>query len=181
MSKKILVILGSVRPGRAGEKVAAWVMAQSHEYSGELEFELADLLEINLPFLDEPDPPMSGSEYVHEHTRRWSGIVNAADGFIIVTPEYNRGYPPVLKNALDYLYREWKGKPCGFVGYGGSGARSSIRQLREVMESIGFRFVEEQIGIGTVWDAFEKDGVLKADHLHGDPQLLFSQLESILG
>lgn len=180
MARKVKVILGSVRPNRAGKAIADWVMKQSETYEGDLEFELLDLMDVNLPFMDEPAPPMMSDDYVHEHTRKWSATIREADAFVIVTPEYNHGYPPVLKNAIDFLYSEWKDKPVAFVGYGGSGARDSIRQLREIIGFVGMKPLDDQVTIGQIWEAVDADGKVKEENIRGDIQSLFAQLEAAL-
>lgn len=180
MPKNITVILGSVRTGRAGKAIADWVMKQTEQYQGDLVFELLDLKELNLPFMDEPVSPMASDDYVHEHTKKWSHMVKAIDGFVIVTPEYNHGYPPVLKNAIDFLYNEWKDKPVGLVGYGGSGARASIRQLREILLFTGMKPLEEQVGVGKIWEALDENGNVKQENIRGNIQDLFTQLENVL-
>ena len=177
MKKKILVILGSVRPVRAGSKVADWVMNKTTDRSNGIEYQLVDLKEINLPFSDEPESPRTAEKYQHQHTRDWSAIIDAADGFIFVTPEYNHGYPPALKNAVDYLYREWKGKPACFVGYGGSGAKDSIRQFKEVLTRLGLVFMKNQLGISRIWEAFDESGDIKTGLLDGDITKLFDEME----
>lgn len=118
------IILGSTRPGRVGEPVADWFHGQAKEH-GRFTVELVDLAQVDLPFLDEPELPQFG-RYVHQHTRDWSATVSRADAFVFVTPEYNHGPSAALKNALDFLHREWRYKPVGFVSYGGlaAGARS---------------------------------------------------------
>lgn len=175
--KKILVILASTRPGRAGEGISNWVIAESKKYDGNLSFTLIDLKALDLPFLDEPFPPMMGKPYTHEHSRNWSQLVDHSDGFIIVTPEYNHGYPASLKNALDFLYKEWVGKKVGLVGYGGSGARESIRQIKEVLSSMKMKPLYTQVGISDIWEAFDDDGKLKIEKIHGDINELFKELE----
>lgn len=180
MSKKIKIILGSVRTERAGIHIATWVMCQIEKYQGKLDIELIDLKEINLPFMDEPVSPMASDNYVHEHTKQWSEIISKSDGFVFITPEYNHGYPPVLKNAIDFLFKEWQGKPVGFVGYGGSGARDSIRLMKEVIEFMGMKTINEQVGIGKIWDAFDDNGDVKKENIRGDIFKLLSELEEIL-
>lgn len=178
MKKKILIILGSVRPQRAGLKVAEWVMKEAVTRAGDIEYKLVDLKKINLPFFDEPVSPRETENYTHQHSRDWSAIVEPADGFIFVTPEYNHGYPPALKNAVDYLYREWKGKPAGFVGYGGSGAQDSIRQMKEVLSRFRMEFSSEQIGISRIWEAFNNGKKPEPELISGDLNELFSELEA---
>lgn len=178
MASKIKVIIGSVRTGRVGKSIADWVMRRSRDYDGDLEFELVDLREVNLPFLDEPIPPRMSDDYVHEHTKRWSKMMKDADALIFVTPEYNHGYPPVLKNAIDFLYNEWQGMPVGLVGYGGGGATDSIRQLREVMEVIGMKALDYQVSIGQIWEALDEDGNVRPENTRGDIKELFRKLEN---
>ncbi|MDC7232861.1 MAG: NAD(P)H-dependent oxidoreductase [Spirochaetales bacterium] len=175
MSKTIKVLLGSVRSQRAGKAVADWVLSKGEENSVPLE--LLDLKEWDLPFYDEPAPPMAGEPYSHDSTKEWSQAVDEADGFIIVTPEYNHGYSPVLKNALDHLYKEWKDKPVGFVGYGGSGAVNAINQLTPIVEFLGMKPVAEQVGISPVWEAFDEEGNLQEDKVSGDITNLFKGIQ----
>lgn len=125
----IKVIIGSTRTNRFGVQPAEWLMELTKEYTSDT-FELIDLAEVNLPFLDEPQPPSLGN-YVHDHTKAWAKTIGEADGFIVVTPEYNHGVPAALKNAFDFLYKEWLYKPIGFVGYGaGAGGVRAIEHLR---------------------------------------------------
>jgi NAD(P)H-dependent FMN reductase len=112
----IYIILGSTREGRKGEKVAKWVHSVAASRS-DLDIELVDLRDWSLPFVHNADTPASGKYNVE--TQKWADKIAQADGFLIVTPEYNHGYPAVLKNALDHLYAEWNGKPVAFVSYGG--------------------------------------------------------------
>lgn len=117
MLLKLHVIICSTRPGRVGPAVARWFheFAQRH---GGFDVELVDLADFRLPVYDEPEHPSRG-KYTHEHTRRWSASVAAADAYVFVAPEYNYSPTPALVNALDFVYREWNYKPCGFVSYGG--------------------------------------------------------------
>lgn len=172
--KKIKIILGSVRSQRAGIKVADWVDSEVNSYKGSIDFEFIDLKEVDLPFMDEPVSPMVSDLYVHDHTNKWSQRINEADGFIFITPEYNHGYSPVLKNAIDFLYNEWQDKPVLLVGYGGSGARDAIRQLREVLHFVGMKPLDGQVGIGKVWEG------LKQENIRGDIQSLLTELEKSL-
>ncbi|MBN2557758.1 MAG: NAD(P)H-dependent oxidoreductase [Clostridia bacterium] len=178
--KLIKVILGSTRDGRRGIKVARWVMKNAAEYKGGLQFELVDLKEINLPCMNEPVPPKESRGYKYEHTKNWSRIISGADGFIIVTPEYNHGYPGVLKNALDYLYKEWVGKPMGLVGYGNRGAAASIIQLRKVLLSLDVRILDYQVGISEIWEAFDQNDQPKKDKITGSLAELFTALEKAM-
>ncbi|MBN2852701.1 MAG: NAD(P)H-dependent oxidoreductase [Clostridia bacterium] len=175
--KKIKVIVGSVRDERAGIKVAHWVMEKAESYHGNLSFELVDLKEVDLPLLNEPKTPKSGAPYKYEHTKKWSQVIKEADGFIFVTPEYNHGYSSALKNAIDYLYYEWREKPAAFVGYGSRGAVLSIRQLSEVIEMIGMVIISERIGINQIYEAFDESGSIKNENVNGDIIALFETIE----
>ena len=120
---RILVIVASTRPGRIGEAIAEWFLQTTQQRARELgaSYDIADLAQINLPFLDEPAQPATG-RYEHEHTRAWSRRVQAVDAVIVITPEYNYGMPATLKNAFDYLYSEWAWKPIAFISYGNTSA-----------------------------------------------------------
>src|SRR4051812_13598023 len=98
------IIIASTRPGRKGPAVAEWIYNLSKERNT-FNVELLDLAVINLPFLDEPEHPKF-KKYQHEHTKKWSHTIDEGDAFILVTCEYNYGYPAALKNALDYLFQE---------------------------------------------------------------------------
>jgi NAD(P)H-dependent FMN reductase len=107
---KLMVIFGSSRQGRKGEVVANWVKNHAQQDS-RLEVDYVDCRDLNLPFFDEPLSPFSmkrqGVEYTHPEGRAWADRVGKVDGAIIITPEYNHGYPAVLKNALDWVGPEW--------------------------------------------------------------------------
>jgi NAD(P)H-dependent FMN reductase len=137
MSKPVLqIIVGSTRPGRIGSSVAEWFhgLAVKHDAFAPRLIELADT---GLPLYDEPHPPRLG-RYVHEHTRRWSETVTAADAFVFVVPEYNHGYNAATKNALDFLRNEWRGKPVGFVSYGAAAAGArAVHGLLPVVAALG--------------------------------------------
>ncbi|HEX6543994.1 MAG TPA: NAD(P)H-dependent oxidoreductase [Ktedonobacterales bacterium] len=157
MKPQLLIILGSTRQNRYGEVVAHWVNQRARTRSDAI-FELADLKEWALPFLDSPLPPALGQ--YDEATRPWAKKVDAADGYVFVTPEYNHGYPAVLKNALDHLYREWGHKPGAIVSYGattGAGYRAA-EQLRQVLVELRMVPLREQVGVPTILNAFDEHG-----------------------
>lgn len=169
MSKlKIGVILGSIREGRAGARVADWFMKISKSYK-QVEFDFLDLKEFNMPlFTDEQLPAMRQNSNHHiPAVDRWLKRLEALEGFIIITPEYNHGYSSATKNALDYAYREWTHKPVGFVGYGGfAGGARAVEQLRQVAAELRMYDVRDQVLIPTIWSAFDEAGQLKDDKLH---------------
>ncbi|MFC6489266.1 NADPH-dependent FMN reductase [Nitratireductor sp. GCM10026969] len=122
------IIIGSTREGRFAEKPAAWIYELARQRD-ELDVELVDLRDYPMPFFDEAASPIYGSPG-NEHAQRWGKKIASLDGFIFTVAEYNRGPTAVLKNALDYAYREWNNKPAAFVGYGGAGAARAMEQLR---------------------------------------------------
>jgi NAD(P)H-dependent FMN reductase len=142
---RIAVVIGSTRPNRICPGIAEWVRDVAQRVS-QLQYELVDLQDINLPFLDEPFMAALG-RYEHEHTREWSRIVRSFDGFIFVFPQYNWGYPGVLKNALDFLYAEWGGKPASVATYGTRGGNRGARQLGEVLQGLHMNILEEHLEI----------------------------------
>ncbi|MGD0328096.1 MAG: NAD(P)H-dependent oxidoreductase [Minisyncoccia bacterium] len=130
---KIYVIIGSTRQNRFSEKPARYLYEELKKKK-DIQAELIDLRDWPLPFFDEPmGPSMLKGNYSHELAKKWAAKVGEADGYIIVTPEYNHGYPAVLKNALDWVYTEWNKKPVGFVSYGSVGGARSVEQLRQVV------------------------------------------------
>jgi NAD(P)H-dependent FMN reductase len=155
---RIGIILGSTRPNRLGEQVAAWV---HQEASGRADahYELVDLREYPLPHLDEPLPASSG-QYTHDHTRGWAARIASLDGFVIVTPEYNHGVPGVLKNAIDYLYAEWNNKAVGFVSYGGAGGTRAVEHLRLTAGALQMADVAAQVTLSLVTE-FENFAVFR--------------------
>jgi NAD(P)H-dependent FMN reductase len=133
---KLMILVASVRPGRIGLPIAEWVRGEAAQYPG-FDIDFADLAEINLPFMDEPNHPRL-RQYTKAHTIAWSERVDAADAFIFVTPEYNHSYTAPLKNALDFLSQEWWRKPVGFVSYGGvSGGSRGVSAFETPLTGVG--------------------------------------------
>ncbi len=140
------IIIASTRPGRVGPSVAAWIYERAVAHGG-FDVELIDLAEINLPMFDEPKHPRFG-EYVHQHTRDWSALIARGDAYILVMPEYNYGFNAALKNALDYLNREWAGKVVGFASYGGVAAGTrAVQMLKPVLGALRLVAVNDAVHI----------------------------------
>ncbi|MDO9589913.1 MAG: NAD(P)H-dependent oxidoreductase, partial [Microcella sp.] len=111
------------------------------------EVDLVDLVELKLPFMDEPEHPGKRA-YTKPHTLAWSARVEQADAVLLVSPEYNHSYSPALKNALDYLMHEWTGKPVGIVAYGGaSGGLRAAAALDQVLSTLGLVRVPVDLAI----------------------------------
>jgi NAD(P)H-dependent FMN reductase len=130
---RVVIILGSTRPGRNGEVVSRWIYEIAKKRN-DADFELVDIKDFNLPLLDEPIPPSMG-RYSKEHTKIWSAKINSFDAYVFVTAEYNHGIPGALKNAIDFLFKEWNNKVAGFVSYGGAGGIRAVEQLRLVWQN----------------------------------------------
>jgi NAD(P)H-dependent FMN reductase len=155
---RIAIILGSTRPGRNGEAVAKWVYNIAKKRT-DTEFEFVDIKDYSLPLLDEPLPPSLG-KYSKDHTKAWAAKIDSFDAFVFVAPEYNHGIPGALKNAIDFLYKEWNNKVAGFVAYGGAGGVRSVEQLRLVMGELQVATVRAQVQLSLFTD-FENFSVFK--------------------
>jgi NAD(P)H-dependent FMN reductase len=159
---RFAVILGSTRPNRRGEPVARWVLEISSQRD-DAEFELIDLRDYPLPHLDEPLPPRL-RQYQNEHTKAWSETIASFDGFVVVTPEYNSGAAGVLKNALDYLFEEWRNKAIGFVSYGSMGGARAVQQLRLVAGELEMADVREQVALSLFTDFDGDESFMPNEH-----------------
>jgi NAD(P)H-dependent FMN reductase len=154
------VIIGSTRPGRAALPIAQWFVEAVRRHGG-FEVEVADLAEIRLPLFDEPKHPRLG-QYLNDHTKNWSAIIDRADAVVFVTPEYNYGYTAPVKNAIDYLHAEWKDKPAGFVSYGGVAAGTrAVQQLKQVITALKMVPVVESVNIPFHAQFIDPDGVFR--------------------
>lgn len=172
---KVAIIIGSTRPGRVGESVARWVYELASKRK-DAEFELVDIQDFNLPLLDEPVPPSQG-RYSKPHTKVWAAKIDSFDGYVFVTPEYNHGICGALKNAIDFLYREWNNKAAGFVGYGSVGGVRAVEQLRLVMAEVQVATVRSQVALSLFTD-FENFTTFKPVS-HQD-QLLNQMLDQLV-
>lgn len=133
----IYIIVGSIREGRTAIKIANWVDQAINKLSlNDIQTEIIDLKEWALPIFAGAHPPATGV-YDQPKQQQWADKIAAADAFILISPEYNHGYSPALKNALDYVAKEWQGKPAAYVGYGATNGSRSIDQLRQVATYIG--------------------------------------------
>ena len=94
--------------------------------------------------------------------KKWVDKIGELDAFLVITPEYNHGYPSVLKNAIDYPKQEWVKKPISYIGYGGAaGGSRAIEQLRQVAVELQMAPVRESLLIGGVWQVFDDSGRMK--------------------
>ena len=163
---RLLIIVGSTRPVRVGDQVADAVagaatgVAREREHN--IDVVIDDLAERALPFLNEPAPAaMSGGSYAHQHSRDWADRIRSADAVVLVTPQYNAGYPAALKNAIDYLWNEWRGKPGAIVSYGtegSSGGKQAQAQLAQIADFVGIGLVGPGVRIPLPNEAYGADG-----------------------
>jgi NAD(P)H-dependent FMN reductase len=165
VAKPVLrIIIGSTRPGRVGASVGDWIARRAVEHGG-FDVQVTDLAELNLPFMDEPNHPRL-RQYVHQHTKDWSALVDNSDAFIFVTPEYNYGFNAALKNAIDYLHAEWQHKAAGIVSYGGVAAGTRATQmLKQVMSALKMVAVTEAVNIPFVAQHLDEDRRFKSTEL----------------
>jgi NAD(P)H-dependent FMN reductase len=157
---KIGIIVGSTRPNRKADKVAKWFLDLAKARPGnDAAYELVDLVDYNLPVLDEPMPPSMGN-YAHEHTKKWSAKIASLDGYVFVTPEYNHSTSGALKNAIDFIYHEWTNKVAGFVSYGTTGGVRAVEHLRGIAAELQIADVRAHVSLSLYAD-FENFSVFK--------------------
>ena len=133
----IQIIVGSVREGRIAIKVAEWILEQIQSYGlTHITAEIVDLKTWDLPIFAGAHPPLTGI-YDQPKQQEWAAQIDKGNAFIFISPEYNHGYSPALKNALDYLGKEWNAKPAAYISYGGSNGSRSIDQIRQVATQLG--------------------------------------------
>jgi NAD(P)H-dependent FMN reductase len=173
----IQIVVGSTRPGRSGRKVAEWFLANAEVPAGST-LELIDLKDIDLPLLDEPISAMN-NQYSKDHTKKWSEIISKADGYVWVTPEYNHGTSAALKNAIDYLYNEWRYKPVAFVGYGGMGGTRAIESLVVTSSELSMFPLKSRYHVLDVWSAINDDGTIKPELVRGNATALLEEVAKV--
>ena len=152
MSKlKIKLIVGSTRANRFSDMPAQW-MFDLAKARADFDLERLDLRDYELPFFEEPLPPgFAKDNYTNPDILRWREKIRDADGFIICTPEYNHGYPAILKNALDTVYHAWRRKAVAFVSWGGAGGARGVEQLRLVMIELDVAATRFAVHIPNPW------------------------------
>lgn len=162
---RLLVIVASIRDGRVGKPVGDWFVDFAREH-GAFEVDVADLKEIDLPLMTEPNHPRL-RQYTQEETWAWSRMVDAADAFAVVMPEYNFAATAPLINALDYLVQEWAYKPVGLVTYGGiSGGLRAAQSIKPLITSLNMMPIKEAIAIQWVASHVDDDGRFEPNEHH---------------
>lgn len=133
MSISLALVISTTRPGRFADKPALWVTSRLAANHPEVSVDVVDLRDHPLPpFAGRVSPARAAREYPSAEVEAFGSRIDRADGFVVLTAEYNHGYPGVLKNAMDHTFVEWRRKPISFVGYGSVGGARAIEQLRTV-------------------------------------------------
>lgn len=173
------IIVGSTRQNRFSEHPAHWLYEEAKQLA-DFEIEILDLRDYPLPFFNEPvSPSMTKGDHKDRLVARWAKKIAKADAYIVVTPEYNHGYPAVLKNAFDHIYYEWNNKPIGFLSYGTANGARSVEQLRLVAIELQMAPIRNAVYIPNFWSLLDADGQLKLDAfvpLEPNAEKLFNQL-----
>ncbi len=145
---RLLIVVGTTRPTRFADKLLAWVLDRLATTT-RFELEVLDLRDHPLPFFDAAvSPARAQGRYDQPDVAALAAIVERADGFLVITGEYNHGYPAVLKNALDHLFVEFNRKPVAFVGYGNAGGARAIEQLRQVVVELEMAPLRYAVHVG---------------------------------
>ena len=174
---KIGIILGSIREGRAGASVAQWVLEQSASRTAAA-YELIDIKEFDLPLLTNPTVPAAAKrEYGDDRVQRWSAAIDACDGFVFVTAEYNHSIPGGFKNAYDSIYPEWVDKAVAFVSYGAAQGSRAVEAWRPAVANANMFDIRAQVAFSTMTD-FDGKQVTPAERHVGEIATLFTKLEA---
>jgi NAD(P)H-dependent FMN reductase len=174
---KIKVILGTTRQQRFGEQPAKWITEKAKAKG--LDVELLDLRDYPLPFFDETTSPMMAAmkgTYPYPVSAKWTAKIGEADGFIMIAAEYNHGYTAVLKNAIDYVSREWNNKPVAFVGYGSVGGARAIEQLRAVVIELQMTPIRAAVHMVNFWNLLDEKGVVNTESFEASADAMIDQL-----
>jgi len=143
---KIAVIISSTRDTRFADKPAKWIFDLASKRD-DLEVEMVDLRDYNLPFFNEAASNL-WMPSTDENAVKWQNKIAEFDGYIFVTAEYNRSITGALKNALDQAYKEWNKKPAAYMGYGAMGATRAIEHLRLINVELQMAPVRAGVHIG---------------------------------
>jgi len=174
MSKKIQLIIGSTRENRVGAQVADWVATHARAHN-DIELEIIDLKEVDLPFFNAGTPPLYAPD-PSEAGQAWAKKIDEGDGFIFVTPEYNRGIPAALKNAIDFLVAEWKEKPAVVVSYGYiDGGQSASKHLHDVLNWLKVATAESTVSLKLTEDMMGATGIKDVDEAFADYEVVVDE------
>ena len=174
------VFLGSVRSGRIGEHIGAWVMDAAA--GRDADYRLLDLAEFDVPHLiAEVVPGAANKQYDDPAVTAWSKAVDACDGFVFVTPEYNHSIPGTMKNAFDSLFGEWAGKPVAFVGYGADGGVRAVEHWRQIVANLSMTDIRNQVVLNIFGEDVNDGELSPREHKQAALTRALSDLEEKLG
>lgn len=163
---KIGIIVGSTRDGRVSTQVADWVLSFT-EGREDAEFEVIDIKDYNFEEFNNLPPGMLNKQYEAENVTDWSKKVDELDGFIFVTPEYNKSISPSLKNAIDHLGPEWSNKAAGSVSYGSTLGVGATMALRQILSNLNVAVVSP-FGALSLFADFENMSEFKPGEYHNE-------------
>ena len=174
------VFLGSVRSGRIGEHIGAWVMDAAA--GRDADYRLLDLADFDVSHLvAEVVPGAANKQYDDPAVTRWSEAVDACDGFVFVTPEYNHSIPGTMKNAFDSLFGEWAGKPVAFVGYGADGGVRAVEHWRQIVANLSMTDIRNQVVLNIFGEDVNDGELSPREHKQAALTRALSDLEEKLG
>ncbi|HET8992103.1 MAG TPA: NAD(P)H-dependent oxidoreductase [Candidatus Saccharimonadales bacterium] len=178
---KIGVIIGSIREGRVSDKLAKWVVSEVEKVA---DTELVDLKDYPLPLFSEAiSPRYNPNRNPAPEVKKWLDKMASFDGYVIVTPEYNRALPGALKNAIDSLGNEVADKPAALVAHGSSGGAQAVASLRMVLPGVGIVSLPNALFFtDAVGDAINDEGIIKSELQEGpySPQGQLANLATTL-
>ena len=172
------IIIGSTRPKRVGGAVADWFIERARQH-GHFEVQVTDLRELDLPLMNEVQHPRL-QQYEHEHTKAWSKTIEGSDAVVFVIPEYNFSFTAPVKNAIDYLSKEWANKAVGLVSYGGvSGGLRAAQALKPVANALQMYMAPDFVMLPGVFQHIN-DGVLEPTEIMNESATnLLAHLQSV--
>ena len=174
------VFLGSVRSGRIGEHIGAWVMDAAAERDAD--YRLLDLADFDVPHLvAEVVPGAANKQYDDPAVTAWSEAVDACDGFVFVTPEYNHSIPGTMKNAFDSLFGEWVGKPVAFVSYGADGGVRAVEHWRQIVANLSMTDIRNQVVLNIFGEDVNDGELSPREHKQAALTRALDDLEEKLG
>jgi NAD(P)H-dependent FMN reductase len=179
---KIAVIVGSTRQGRQTDKLAKWA---AQEVAKKADVEILDLVDYPMPFFDEAISPRYNPDRTPDaQTKKWLDKIAEFDGYVVVTPEYNRSTSAVLKNAIDVLDHQMNDKPVALVAHGSTGGAQAVANLRAALPGVGVVTIPQALFFSDrIGEAIDEAGVLKEelqDNPYGPQANLASQVDSLL-
>ncbi|MFZ2544469.1 MAG: NAD(P)H-dependent oxidoreductase [Candidatus Saccharimonadales bacterium] len=179
---KIAVIVGSNRRGRQTDKLAKWA---AKDLEPKADVEIVDLRDYPMPFFDEEISPRYNPDRVTDSgTKKWLDKIAEFDGFVIVTPEYNRSMSAVLKNALDVIAHEIDEKPVALIGHGSTGGAQAVASLRMALPGVGVITIPQALFFSDrLADSISEEGELKKEireRSYGPQATLDAQMTQLL-